>query len=234
VEGFFDEPSQLRFHLDIVSQDGLLKINADGKTIFEKQFKLGPGEGEWKKAEYKDEWKIYQNLYDKDYTAEVPAKTRRIEVVMAEGDWITFSALEITPKNGGKPILIKPTNRDWGIKPNALYLTKDGVPDSVKNTGGVDRAWLKKNNVDAWKAFAEKGVGVMVGEWGSYNKTPHDVALRWMKDCLENWKEAGFGWALWNFRGDFGILDSNRPDVQYEDWKGHKLDRRMLELLQAY
>jgi endoglucanase len=55
-----------------------------------------------------------------------------------------------------------------------------------------------------------------------------------MRDCLENWKRAGWGWALWNFRGDFGVLDSNRSDVSYERWKGHLLDREMLELLQRY
>jgi endoglucanase len=27
------------------------------------------------------------------------------------------------------------------------------------------------------------------------------------------------------------VLDSGRDDVAYEDYKGHKLDRRMLELL---
>jgi hypothetical protein len=43
--------------------------------------------------------------------------------------------------------------------------------------------------------------------------------------------ENGIGYALWNFRGDFGILDSGRKDIQYEDWYGHKLDRKMLKLL---
>ena len=54
-----------------------------------------------------------------------------------------------------------------------------------------------------------------------------------MRDCLAAWKAAGWGWALWNFRGGFGILDSDRADVTYEDWRGHKLDRAMLELLQS-
>ena len=44
---------------------------------------------------------------------------------------------------------------------------------------------------------------------------------------------AGWGWALWNLRGEFGILDSERPDVSYESFRGHKLDREMLELLKA-
>ena len=76
-------------------------------------------------------------------------------------------------------------------------------------------------------------MAVHVGEWGCYNKTPHDVVLAWMADDRSLGKEAGWGWALWNLRGDFGVLDSNRADVAYEDYKGHKLDRRMLELLRS-
>ncbi|NOX56881.1 MAG: glycoside hydrolase, partial [Planctomycetes bacterium] len=97
-----------------------------------------------------------------------------------------------------------------------------------------DRQWLWEQSVKPWLDLKRRGVGVMVGEFGAYNKTPHDVTLRWMEDCLANWEKAGFGWALWNFRGSFGILDSNRSDVHYEDFEGHKLDRKMLELLQRY
>ncbi|MCC6355969.1 MAG: glycoside hydrolase, partial [Verrucomicrobiae bacterium] len=78
------------------------------------------------------------------------------------------------------------------------------------------------------------GAPTFVGEWGCYNKTPHPVALAWMEDWLRRWKKARMGWALWNFRGSFGILDSERADVTYEDWNGHKLDRRMLDLLLKY
>ncbi len=55
-----------------------------------------------------------------------------------------------------------------------------------------------------------------------------------MEDVLATAQEAGFGWALWNFRGGFGILDSNRTDITYESWQGHQLDRAMLEVLQRY
>ncbi len=85
-----------------------------------------------------------------------------------------------------------------------------------------------------WKQLESKGVGVMVGEFGAYNKTPHKVVLAWMRDLLELWKEAGWGWALWNFEGSFGILNSGREDVAYENWRGKQLDRAMLSLLQAY
>ena len=36
---------------------------------------------------------------------------------------------------------------------------------------------------------------------------------------------------MWNFLGSFGVLDSARIDVDYEDWYGHKLDRRFLQLM---
>jgi endoglucanase len=82
--------------------------------------------------------------------------------------------------------------------------------------------------------FRQPGTRIFVGEWGCWNQTPHDVALRWMRDFLALWKAAGWGWALWCFRGSFGILDSGRADVKYENWRGHALDRKMLELLREF
>ena len=31
------------------------------------------------------------------------------------------------------------------------------------------------------------------------------VVLAWMRDVLSLWKEAGWGWCLWNLRGAFGV-----------------------------
>ena len=98
----------------------------------------------------------------------------------------------------------------------------------------MDKEWLHKSRIEPWKALESKGVGIHVGEWGAFQHTPHKVALAWMRDCLELWKAAGWGWAMWNFRGSFGILDSRREDIEYEDFRGHKLDREMLELIKAY
>ena len=105
----------------------------------------------------------------------------------------------------------------------------------VKRAGRlIDRASLKKERIEPWKKLAALGVGVHVGEWGAYRFTPHDVVLRWASDQLELWTEAGFGWAMWNLRGSFGIVDSQRADVAYEDFKGHQLDRKLLDLLKAH
>jgi endoglucanase len=94
-----------------------------------------------------------------------------------------------------------------------------------------DKARLHRENIEPYQPLVQRGVKVHVGEWGCFNKTPHAVALAWMADSLALWKEAGWGFSLWNLRGSFGVLDSGRDDVAYEDYKGHRLDRRMLELL---
>jgi endoglucanase len=96
-----------------------------------------------------------------------------------------------------------------------------------------DRARLKSECIDPYKSLVDKGVQIHVGEWGCFNQTPHEVTLAWMADNLSLWKEAGWGFSLWNLRGSFGVMDSGRKDVKYEDYKGHKLDRKMIELLRG-
>lgn len=75
---------------------------------------------------------------------------------------------------------------------------------------------------------------IMIGEFGCYNKIAHATALAWMEHCLDLWRECGLGWAIWNLDGPFGVMDSDRMDVVYEDFEGHKLDRKMLGLLQSH
>jgi endoglucanase len=93
---------------------------------------------------------------------------------------------------------------------------------------------IRLQMIEPWKKLESMGVGVHVGEFGAFSRTPHDVVLAWMRELMGQWKEAGWGWAMWNFRGGFGILDSERDDVKYEDFKGHKLDRKMLELIKEF
>jgi endoglucanase len=104
-------------------------------------------------------------------------------------------------------------------------------PLKEKDQVKCDKETLRSQRIEPWKRLETKGVGVHVGEWGAFNRTPHPVVLAWMRDCLALWKEAGWGWSLWNLHGGFGVLDSQREDVTYEDFRAHKLDRQMLELI---
>ena len=104
----------------------------------------------------------------------------------------------------------------------------------LRNSDGsvkYDRAKLEAHYLP-WAELAQKGIGVHCGEAGCYNKTPYEVFYAWYSDVMSILKEHGIGYALWNFRGSFGILDSGRTDIELEDWYGHKLDRQLLTLLQ--
>ncbi|GEP97571.1 glycoside hydrolase family 5 protein [Chitinophaga cymbidii] len=82
-----------------------------------------------------------------------------------------------------------------------------------------------------WIDLVNKGVGVHCGECGCWNKTPHAVFLAWFGDVLDILGSHGIGFGLWEFSGDFGVLNSRRADVQYENWYGQQLDKKLLELL---
>jgi endoglucanase len=102
--------------------------------------------------------------------------------------------------------------------------------------GQVGNQCLSRDMLEAyykpWIELVQKGVGVHCGECGCWNKTPHPVFMAWFGDVLDILSRNQIGFAIWNFIGDFGVLDSNRSDVAYEDWHGHKLDRQFLNLLQ--
>jgi endoglucanase len=85
-----------------------------------------------------------------------------------------------------------------------------------------------------WAELARQGIGVHVGETGCHNRTPHQVVLAWFEDVMQVLAGHGIGYALWNLSGSFGVLDSGRADVAYEDWYGRKLDRKLLALMQRY
>ena len=106
-------------------------------------------------------------------------------------------------------------------------------PLKTKEGKYITRGSIARELFQPWKDFEAKGVGVMVGEFGAFNMAPHRFVLSWMHDTLAEIKKAGWGWALWNFTGGFGICDSNRYDIAYETWHGRQLDRAMLEVLQA-
>ena len=114
-------------------------------------------------------------------------------------------------------------------------------PDSLpepKWPGQVGDRYLSRALLEEyykpWIDLSKSGVGVHCGECGCWNKTPHDVFLAWFSDVLDILSENKIGFALWEFIGSFGIIDSGRTDVAYEDWHGHKLDKKLLTLLQKH
>jgi hypothetical protein len=224
----------LRIRLGTVSNKGKIVAKADGKIIWSRAFTSGPGKGEWKKVVHKPQWNVYQNIFDRDYEMAIPSGTKVVEVDNVDGDWLTLTEIGLKPAKGNTPESVLGLSNQYGDMQEPIGVVESVGRWQFKTRVVKDRAWLWKENIVPWQKARTQGIGVMVGEWGAYNKTPHDVVLRWAEDSLKNWRKAGIGWALWNFRGSFGILDSERTDVAYEQWRGHKLDRKLLELLQKY
>ncbi|MCB0631732.1 MAG: cellulase family glycosylhydrolase [Saprospiraceae bacterium] len=126
------------------------------------------------------------------------------------------------------PGIISHYKAPWAMKDT------ENLPE-VKWPGQVGEQYLSRDMLEnyyaPWIELKNQGVGVHCGECGCWNKTPHDVFLAWFGDILSIFKENGIGFALWEFKGSFGILNSGRTDVAYEDWYGLRLDRKLLKLL---
>jgi hypothetical protein len=104
-------------------------------------------------------------------------------------------------------------------------------PALLTASGGIARRWSGTINLGSgWPARAS----AFTAGRGAFRHTPHDVFLRWCRDVLGILTSHNIGYALWNLRGSLGVLDSERADVDYEDWYGHKLDRKLLRLMQEY
>jgi len=119
----------------------------------------------------------------------------------------------------------------------ASWVKSEGWPEPTwpGEHGGKkwDRATLGER-YEPWLELVRQGVGVHCGEGGAFSFTPHRVFLSWYRDVLEILTGGSIGYALWNFRGSFGVLESGRADVDYEDWHGHRLDRNLLSLMQEF
>ncbi len=135
---------------------------------------------------------------------------------------------------GYLPKMVSHYTATW-VPANEFESTEPPVwPMTDKNGVRWDREKLRAELIAKWEPLTKLGVPVHVGEWGCFNRTPHAAMIGWMTDLLALWKEAGWGWAMWNLRGAFGVVDSGRADVKYEPFHGHQLDRELLELIRAH
>ena len=134
---------------------------------------------------------------------------------------------------GYKPILISHYEALWTFGDKPMPIPRHQLTWPLDADGQhYDRQYLLQMQEHSWTPLLQQGGKVFIGEFGCHNRTPHAVALAWLRDNLDVFRQLGWGWALWNLRGSFGILDSGRDDVEYEDFHGHRLDRQMLRLLQ--
>ena len=59
----------------------------------------------------------------------------------------------------------------------------------------------------------ELGLPLYCGEFGCIDRTPDPIRVAWFKDILAVFDEHDIGWANWDYKGGFGIVNrSGRPD----------------------
>ena len=130
------------------------------------------------------------------------------------------------------PIQLTHHNCEWvrgilsGSEPMPTWPLKDDQGKVI-----CDRETLE-TTFKPWGKLSGEGVPIHFGEMGCYKHTPPEVVQAWFNDTLDVLGELNSGWALWNFRGPFGVIDTERAGTKFEDWQGHKLDRPLLTLLQ--
>ena len=238
---------KLHLQLQTVSGTVTLRAEADGKTVWREMIEMRPDSPDCVGVVYHTQWCLHRGLYTKpfDFTFEKPVG--KFSLVCETGDWAEIGSIAYTDTVGHTTKV--ELQHAWGFQPKNNGFTFQGwnteVPllcnwlaskqDRRYSDAGMQYLYERNQKIiDDFTAGAGKDTFVMIGEFGSHNQGPHPVTLDWMEDHLKLWKERNLGWAMWNLRGSFGVVDSGRADVKYEDYKGHKLDRRMLELLRRY
>ena len=235
-------PCRVRTTYGNVSGTVTLRYAVDGATVKDEVLVPQTNSPLWKVKWY-PEWRIYQGKYDGETAFALPQGAKSLEIKVARGDWAYLESLTIATPDGAKaktlafgnewsrPINFTQDFRGFDAKEPFVSLERISATPRYADPG---MEYLYVKLLKNWDEPMAKGLFAMAGEFGCYKYTPHDLVLDWLEDYLKLWKERNMGWAMWNLRGSIGILDSERTDVQYEDFRGHKLDRKMLDLLLKY
>ena len=130
---------------------------------------------------------------------------------------------------GYTPVQLTHYNAEW-MKENGSF---DWPYPKWPGVEGYGQTWSREALLEfykPWKELADQGCRVHLGECGCYNKVDNQTALAWYRDFFGVCNELGFGFALWNFRGAFGIAEHGRSGTNWETRRGISFDRDLYEL----
>lgn len=122
-----------------------------------------------------------------------------------------------------EPFLLTHHTASWtGIKsykgpvnyPGVIVKEDDlkNLPDSIRNPVLRNKA---NYTIDSIRHHFRKPIAVSkkynlplyCGEWGCLNSVPDDARLRWFADMKKVLEENNIGWATWDYKGGFGIVN---------------------------
>ncbi len=232
-------PCVVGVSFDDVSGNVTLRVEADGRTL--EEFTLVPNDGssEWSDVTFFPQWNIYQGKYNGRKMFKLEKGARKFTITVVKGDWIALKELRFMSFDREHTAKIQIRKKwgqsgfvqrfvGWGDKP---FETCEKIKWHYPDAG---REYLYRNVFKVWDAAMKAGTVCHVGEIGVWKKTPHAILLGVMEDYFKMLQERNVGFALWHLRGSMGVMDTERDDVDYVDYRGHKLDKQLLDLMKKY
>ena len=232
-------PGRVSAHCTLVAASGANELA---------RLELRPQEGDalWRDVKYFPQWKMSQGNYVGTWKFDVPAGEQAVTISCVSGDWCNLRTIGYASADGknrvampfynrfAPPVNFRQRLKGWAGEAKGFFpVEADGtwLPARYRDPG---KEYLYRGVIRPWEDAMAKGVLAFCGEFGAQNETPHNIHLALLEDYLQLFRERGMGWAIWQIRGETGVMDSNRKVVDYEDWRGHRLDREMLDLLMRY
>ena len=91
-----------------------------------------------------------------------------------------------------------------------------GLPDdlvaAIRDGRGLDfdRAHFEALLAKPLALALRTGLPLYCGEWGALPAAPRRSRMRWYRDVRSVLEEHGIGWAHWDYKGGFGVVDRDR------------------------
>jgi len=109
---------------------------------------------------------------------------------------------------------------DGGVYEGPISYPGRPIPEENWNSLDIDfRKRFEKENEpfdpDKIRLLLEKPLKVRektkcplyCGEFGCYHSVPSDISIKWYSDVLEVFNKNSIGWANWDYKGGFGIIN---------------------------
>jgi len=224
IQGNFAKGTKVIVNVNQVSAESTLTIKSGSKVVFSKKFVSGPDPGTDFTTVVKNEWG-YTNISNKDFSFILAEASTKLSFENSAGDWMTLNSISLNQGTTGSTYNL--SDDTWGGKQSTYLIDETGALKTLEG-GDLLPFDIYRKNVALAKEFQ---IPFMVQEFGVYNKTPHKVVVDFISDLSKFFKDNNIGWALWNFNGSFGILNSDRTDCPYESYQGYLLDRGLLNAL---
>lgn len=78
---------------------------------------------------------------------------------------------------------------------------------------GVNLAWIEKRMQPVIEYQQRYQVPLYCGEFGVYRAfSPPDSRTRWLADVVQTLRKGRIGWAMWDYKGGFALLRSDKPE----------------------